>query len=80
MVEKQDTILNLNTVQSFKVMVITIQAHLANMAKPGTFGKTVRELLRLNNLPDVVLPDDAPSFESFSAINGLNQQAYPIHN
>lgn len=75
---KQDTILNLNTVQSFKVMVITIQAHLANMAKPGTFGKTVRELLKLNNLPDVVLPDNAPSFEIFEAINGLNQQSSPI--
>lgn len=46
---KQETVLNLNTVQSFQVMVIAIQAHLANMAKPGTFGKTVRELLKLTS-------------------------------
>lgn len=36
---KQEIILNLNSVQSFKVMVIIIQAHLANMANPGTFGR-----------------------------------------
>lgn len=77
---RQETVLNLNTVGSFQVMVLTIQAHLANMAKPGTFGKTLRELLRLNNLPDVVLPDNAPSFEIFGAINGLSPNQVPQLN
>lgn len=74
---RQETVLNLNIVGSFQVMVIIIQAHLANMAKPGSFGRTLRELLRLNNLPDVVVPDDAPSCEIFGAINGLTGTQMP---
>lgn len=58
-------------------IVITIHAHLANMAQPGTFGKTVRNLLKLNNLPDGVLPEDAPSFEIFGTINGLRPTEIP---
>lgn len=57
--------------------MLTKQARLANMAEPGTFGKTVRELLKMNNLPDVVLPDDAPSYEIFGAINGLCNTELP---
>lgn len=47
------------------------------MAKPGSFGKTLRKLPRLNNLPDVVVPDDAPSYEIFGAINGLSGSRLP---
>lgn len=71
--DKKETILNLNTAQSFQVVVISLpfKTHLANMARPGTFGRTVRELLKVNNLPDVILPENAPSYEIFGAINGL---------
>lgn len=59
------------------MLVITIHAHLANMAHPGTFGSTVRELLKINKLPDVILPDDAPSYEIFGTINGLQPTDIP---
>lgn len=75
--KKKDTVINLNTAQSFQVMVITIHAHLSNTARPGTFGQTVRELLKLNNLPDVILPNDAPLYEIFGAINGLQPAQIP---
>lgn len=47
------------------------------MARPGTFGKTVKELFQLNNLPEVKLPDDALSFEIFGAINGITTEEMP---
>ena len=57
--------LNLQSDMSFKAMVILIHAHLANIAQPGSFGTTVKNLLKKNNLPIVHLPDDAPSSEIF---------------
>lgn len=66
------TVLQLNNDISFKIMTITINAHLINIAKPGTFGKTVKNLLRLNGLPEVILPDNAPSAEIFGIISGSN--------
>lgn len=70
---RRDTILNMNSIASLKMMNITVQTHLHNLAKPGAFRKIVRSLLRMNNMPDVVLPDDAPSALIFVAINGLTQ-------
>lgn len=58
-------------------MVLPIQAHLANMANPGSFDQTVRELMKLNNLLDIVLPGDASSFEIFRAINGMTAEQVP---
>lgn len=52
-------------------MIVTIQAHLHNLAISGTVGKLARALLRKNNMPDVILPDDAPSALIFGAFNGL---------
>lgn len=75
--KKRDAVINLNSAQSFQAMFITIHAHLANMACPGTFGKTVRKLLRLNNLPDIIVPDDALSHEIFGALNGLTGDQMP---
>lgn len=40
---KQETVCNLNVVTLLKVLLI---AHLTNVANPGFFGRTVRELLR----------------------------------
>ena len=57
--------LNLSSDMSFKAMVILIHAHLANLAQPGSYGATVKSLLKKNNLPIVNLPDDAPSSEIF---------------
>lgn len=48
------------------------------MAKPGSFGKTIKELFKLNSLPEVTLPDDAPSFEIFGAINGMTTEENPL--
>lgn len=65
---RQDSIIQLNSNTSFKILSLTVQAHLINLARPGTFGMTMQELLRLNNLPDVVYLDDAPSPEIFGVI------------
>ena len=63
--------LHLHSDMSFKAMVIIIHAHLANIANPGTFGATVKNLLKQNNLPHVNLPDNAPSSEIFKSVSGF---------
>ena len=71
----EQPILSLHSDTSFKAMVILIHAHLANIAHPGSFGATVKKLLKINNLPNVNLPDDAPSaaiFRMTSNIAGEN--------
>lgn len=52
-------------------MVIIIHAHLANIANPGTFDKTVKTLLQQNNLLEVNLPDDASSAETFRLVSAF---------
>lgn len=64
------TVLNLNSDLSVKILTITINAHLHNIARPGTFGRTVKHLLQLNGLPEVILPDNAPSADIFGVISG----------
>ena len=64
-------ILNLNNDLSFKAMLILIHAHLSNIAIPGSFGATVKKLLKKNNLPEVDLPDDAPSSQIFRMATNL---------
>ena len=71
--------LNLNTDLSFKAMIILIHAHLANIARPGSFGKTVKTLLRQNNLPEVNLPDDAPSAEIFRVTSSFPCDDINVH-
>lgn len=46
-----------------------------NLAKPGSFGNSMKDLLKLNNLPEVNMPDDAPSTAIFGVINCLNMTA-----
>ena len=75
----EQPVLALNSDMSFKAMVILIHAHLANIANPGCFGTTVKKLLKINNLPNVNLPDDAPSAEIFrmaTNIPGENVKIY----
>lgn len=64
----EQTILNLNSDISIKILTIIITAHLENLAKPGSFGAAAKTLLRMNNLPDINLPDDAPSAAIFGAM------------
>lgn len=69
--QPESPVLNLNSDLSFKAMVIIIHAHLANIATPGTFGATVKQLLIKNNLPQVILPDDAPSAQIFQMVSSF---------
>lgn len=64
------TILQLNSGNHMKIITILIHAHLINLARPGSFGRTVSELLAKNGLQDVALPDDVPSAEVFSVRMG----------
>lgn len=66
--QPESPVLHLNNDMSFKALVIIIHAHLANIARPGTFGSSVKQLLRQNNLPEVILPDDAPSADIFNTV------------
>lgn len=66
--QQEKTILNLTSDISVKLMGIIIQAHLVNIARPGTFGRVVKELLVNNNLPSINMPDDSPSAEIFGAM------------
>lgn len=70
---KPDSNIQLNSNMSFKILALTFQTHLMNIARLGTFGRTMCELLRLNNLLDVIYPDDAPSAEIFGVINGAQE-------
>lgn len=63
--------LQLNPDMSFKAMVIIILAHLANIARPGTFGAIIKQLLKQSNLPEVILPDDAPSADIFRTVSAF---------
>lgn len=69
--QPETPVLSLNSDMSFKATVIIIHAHLANIATPGTFGSTVKELLRKNQLPDVELPDNAPSAQIFKMMTNF---------
>lgn len=68
----EETTLQLTSGTSFKILAITINVHLANLAVPRSFGATARELFRLNGLPDLKLPDNAPSEKLFGAMMGQN--------
>lgn len=59
-IKPDETVLSLNGELSFTILAITINAHLINLAKPGTFGKEIKELLRLNKLPEINIPVDLP--------------------
>lgn len=65
---RKKTILNLSSQISVTLLVIIIEAHLENLAQPGTFGWTVKTLMRKNNLPEIEMSDDAPSAAIFGAM------------
>lgn len=64
----EKTVLNLSSRISVTLLGIIIEAHLENLALPGTFGRTVKRLMRKNNLPEIEMPDDAPSAAIFGAM------------
>lgn len=76
--QPEQTVLQLNNNISLKVLILSVQAHLHNLTKPGSFNNKLNQLLELNGLPTVILPDDAPSCELFKIINNsadYSQQA-----
>ena len=44
-----------------KILGILIHSHLVNLGKPGSFNKETNQLLKLNNLPTIILPDNPDS-------------------
>ncbi len=51
----------LNNNQTSKMMICYLHAHAMNMVNPGTFQKTLIDILQENNLPTVILPNNPPS-------------------
>lgn len=47
--------------QVSKMMLCYVHAHAMNTVQPGTFQKTLIDLLNENNLPTVILPNNPPS-------------------
>lgn len=70
------TVLNLSSQISVTLLAIIIEAHLENLAHPGSFGRTVKLLMSKNNLPEIEMSDDAPSAAIFGAMtsNPCEQQ------
>lgn len=71
------TILQVSDRLSTQIIVIIAEAHFYNLAHPGSFGRRVNQLLQLNNLPTVKLPEDAPSSSIFNIINTAPEYAAP---
>lgn len=65
------TVLQVTDKTTLQIIVLIAEAHIYNMVNPGTFGKRVNQLLQLNGLPRVNLPDDAPSNEIFNVVNRI---------
>lgn len=61
-------IINLPNEFSFKVLVIIINAHLANIGRPGTYTQEVKKGLRAANLPEVQVPNHVNSVDTFQVI------------
>lgn len=59
---------------NFVVSMSLLNAHLVNVAVPGSFQKTVSESLALNGLEDVKLPPNPPSAKIVKALLGNVQQ------
>ena len=55
------TELHVSTEMQLKMCAIIYEAHLCNVAEPGSFSRHLDELLRLNNLPLVNLGTNPPS-------------------
>lgn len=71
------TILQVSDKLSTQIIVIIAEAHFYNLAHPGSFSRRVNQLLQLNNLPTVKLPEDAPSSSIFNIINNAPEYAAP---
>lgn len=71
----EQTVLQITNTMSQTIVVIIVEAHLHNMINPGTFNQRVNQLLHLNNLPQVNMPDNAPSSELFNIITQLPEYA-----
>ena len=66
--------------QVSKMILCLFHAHTLNLCKPGTFQKTLIDLLSLNNLPTVVLPNDPPSQEIIENLIPAEKAAEPTIN
>lgn len=64
------TTLQVDDNMPFKILTIIINAHLINIARPGSFAKSVKEMFKMNGLPTVNLPDNVPSSDIFKIVRG----------
>lgn len=69
---QEQPVLQLDNVTQFKTFAIIIQAHLVNLARPGSFGNTIKELCTRNNLPTIDFPENSPSMDIFRTVMGNN--------
>lgn len=82
--QQDTTVLQLDNNMPFKILTIIINAHLINIARPGTFSRSVKEMMSMNGLPEVNLPDNVPSCEIFKVVRsntdtldlGMDLQSY----
>lgn len=61
-------IINLPNDLSLKNLVILINAHLANLGRPGTYAEEVKKGLRAANLPEVEVPNNVNSADILHVI------------
>lgn len=59
---------------SVKVLVVLINAHLANIGRPGTYAEEVKKGLRTGNLPEVEVPNGIDSAAIFQIIPPTTSQ------
>lgn len=45
-----------------------LYAHFPSMANPGTFNQGLNKVLKLNNLPEIVTPDNPPSTKIITSL------------
>lgn len=51
-----------------KMMNCILNAHMINLAEPGTYNTTLNNLLKMNNLPPIKMPDNPPSAKILSVL------------
>ena len=61
----ESTVLNLSEPIHDKVMISMIHAHLHNIIAPGSYNEELRKMFKLNNLPEMIFPENPQSEKLF---------------
>ena len=56
-----------------KLLACMMHSHLINIAKPGSYNTEMNKVLKLNNLPAIILPDNPPSSEIITKAKIINE-------